>query len=266
MEGRLGHDLGPRGAGLPAHRVRRLRPHRRADLRFQRPVPAIPVTGLPAPHLVVQRRLPHPDHRALRRPGRILHRREPGHLPRRRSCQGIDAGTPALPGSRDPIRSTGGWFDVWYDWTPALHSHVGYSIDDPFDQDVTTGRIYNAFFFGNLIYDLTAKFLVGMEVSSWKTHLGRHQPRPCRLGPLRLRRKVQLLNGATRLRCDPSGRHTGRSGSLSCRPSLCVLERTGWRSRPHREVRRASTGQRKEGPRQIIAKPTRSFHLSGSLR
>jgi hypothetical protein len=83
--------------------------------------------------------------------------------------QGIDAGTSALPGSRVPIRSTGGWFDVWYDWSPRLHSHAGYSIDDPLNQDVTSGRIYNAFAFSNLIYDLTAKFLVGVEITSWKT-------------------------------------------------------------------------------------------------
>jgi len=85
------------------------------------------------------------------------------------AVQGIDAGTPALPGTRRSIRSTGGWFDVWYDWTPTLHSHAGYSIDDPFDEDVTSGRVYNAFIFGNLYYDLTSKFIVGVEVTSWKT-------------------------------------------------------------------------------------------------
>lgn len=83
--------------------------------------------------------------------------------------QGIDAGTPASPGTRRSIRSTGGWFDLWYDWTPSLHSHAGYSIDDPFDQDVTSGRVYNAFIFANLIYDLTSKFVVGVEITSWKT-------------------------------------------------------------------------------------------------
>ncbi len=87
------------------------------------------------------------------------------------ALQGIDIGSPAagIAGSLVPIRSTGGWFDVWYDWTPRLHSHVGYSIDDPLDRDVTTGRLYNAFYFANLSYDLTAKFLVGFEYSQWKT-------------------------------------------------------------------------------------------------
>ena len=34
------------------------------------------------------------------------------------------------------IRDAGGWFEVWYDWTPRLHSHVGYSVDDPNDHDL----------------------------------------------------------------------------------------------------------------------------------
>ncbi|MGA2035259.1 MAG: hypothetical protein ABSG68_23680 [Thermoguttaceae bacterium] len=78
--------------------------------------------------------------------------------------QGID------PVTHNTIRSMGGWFDVCYDWTPRWHSHAGYSIDHPFDQDVVQGRISNAFIFTNLIYDVTAKFLVGLEITSWETH------------------------------------------------------------------------------------------------
>lgn len=71
--------------------------------------------------------------------------------------------------SGSEIGSRGGWIDIWYDWTPRLHSHTGYSIDDPYDQDVTSGRIYNAFYFANISYDLTAKFMVGFEYSFWRT-------------------------------------------------------------------------------------------------
>ena len=79
--------------------------------------------------------------------------------------QGIDSVT------LDPIRDTGGWFEVWYDWTPRLHSHVGYSIDDPLNSDLhaTGERSYNQFYFGNLIYDVTKQFQVAFEVGSWKT-------------------------------------------------------------------------------------------------
>ena len=79
--------------------------------------------------------------------------------------QGID------PTNLNTIRSTGGWFEIWYDWTPTLHSHVGYAVDNPNDHDLHTAteKSYNQFFFGNLVYDFTKSFLIGMEVSSWKT-------------------------------------------------------------------------------------------------
>jgi hypothetical protein len=69
------------------------------------------------------------------------------------------------------IRSSGGWCEIWYDWTPTFHSHVGYSIDDPVNADVqfAGAKTYNQFFFGNISYDMTKNFLVGLEVSSWKT-------------------------------------------------------------------------------------------------
>ncbi len=79
--------------------------------------------------------------------------------------QGVDLGR------RKEIRSTGGWVEIWYDWTSDLHSHAGYSIDDPLDSNITspTGRVYNQYFFANGIVDLTENVQVGVEVSSWKT-------------------------------------------------------------------------------------------------
>jgi hypothetical protein len=75
------------------------------------------------------------------------------------------------PVTLDGIRSSGGWFEIWYDWSPSLHSHIGYSVDDPNNNDVqwVGGKSYNQFVFGNLVYDLTKSFIVGVEVSSWKT-------------------------------------------------------------------------------------------------
>ena len=69
----------------------------------------------------------------------------------------------------EPIRATGGWFELWYDWTDRVHSHVGYSIDDPINVDVTDGRTYNQFVFANISRNLTDKFLVGFEYTSWRT-------------------------------------------------------------------------------------------------
>jgi hypothetical protein len=77
--------------------------------------------------------------------------------------QGVDKQT------RRTVRSTGGWFDVGYRWTPRLRSYAGFSLDDPFDRDLTSGRTYNHFYFANLLFDVTDKFMVGVDVSAWKT-------------------------------------------------------------------------------------------------
>jgi len=68
-----------------------------------------------------------------------------------------------------PIRDAGGWFEVWYDWTPRLHSHAGYGLDDPNNNDSLFGRTYNQFMFANVTFDVTEKLDTGIEVTSWKT-------------------------------------------------------------------------------------------------
>lgn len=80
--------------------------------------------------------------------------------------QGVNVG-----GTNDSIRSTGGWVNAYYDWTPRLHSAVGYTVDDPVDADITTanGRLYNQAYWGNVTYDVTKKFMLGLEVGQWKT-------------------------------------------------------------------------------------------------
>lgn len=78
-------------------------------------------------------------------------------------------GQGVCPCLRVPIRSRGGWCDVWYDWTPRLHSHVGFGLDDPIDRDSLIGRTYNHFLFANLSYDVTDRLLTGLEVAWWKT-------------------------------------------------------------------------------------------------
>jgi len=70
---------------------------------------------------------------------------------------------------RVPIRSIGGWVDVWYDWTPWLHSHAGFGLDDPRNQDLLFGRTYNQFIFANILFEITRTLSTGFEVSHWKT-------------------------------------------------------------------------------------------------
>jgi hypothetical protein len=70
------------------------------------------------------------------------------------------------------IRSSGGWFEVFLYWTPCLHSHVGWGIDDPVDRDVDVaplalGRIRNSVLFANLLWDLNQTFRIGFEFT-WR--------------------------------------------------------------------------------------------------
>jgi hypothetical protein len=73
-------------------------------------------------------------------------------------------------GNRQGIRSTGAWAEIYYYWTPRLHSHFGYGVDDPLDSDLTAGLARrNQFYFGNIICDVTKSIDVGFEVSRWET-------------------------------------------------------------------------------------------------
>jgi hypothetical protein len=66
------------------------------------------------------------------------------------------------------IRSTGGWLETFVYWTPCLHSHVGFGIDDPLDRDVAvTQRTQNSTFFANAIWDVNPTFRVGFEFA-WR--------------------------------------------------------------------------------------------------
>ena len=72
------------------------------------------------------------------------------------------------------IRSSGGWLEVFVYWTPCLHSHVGWGIDDPIDRDVDVaplalGRIRNSVFYSNLLWDLNQTFRVGFEFTYRET-------------------------------------------------------------------------------------------------
>jgi hypothetical protein len=82
---------------------------------------------------------------------------------------GVLQGVNSLTG--EPVRSTGGWFEVWWDWAPRFQSNVGYTLDDPLDRDLSadTARIYNQAYYANVIYSVTKQFKLGFEVSQWKT-------------------------------------------------------------------------------------------------
>lgn len=73
------------------------------------------------------------------------------------------------PCLRVPIRSIGGWGEIWYHWTSWLRSHGGFGVDDPRDDDSLFGRTYNQFIFTNVICDVTQRLSTGLELTFWKT-------------------------------------------------------------------------------------------------
>lgn len=78
--------------------------------------------------------------------------------------QGID------PVEREAIRAMGGWVELWLYWTSDLHTHVGFGIDDPNDDDLSPGRrTQNHFYFANLIWNVSPELEVGIELSWWET-------------------------------------------------------------------------------------------------
>ncbi len=73
-------------------------------------------------------------------------------------------------GNFDPILASGGWGEIYVHWTSCLHSHFGYSIDDPLDRTLTVGLpTRNEFLFANVIWDVTKSLEIGFEVSRWET-------------------------------------------------------------------------------------------------
>lgn len=70
------------------------------------------------------------------------------------------------------VRTTGGWLEAFYYWTPCLHTHTGYAVDDLIDNDVADsaaalGRTFNSTIYSNLLWDLNQSFRIGFEFT-WR--------------------------------------------------------------------------------------------------
>lgn len=74
------------------------------------------------------------------------------------------------PVLRSGIRSLGGWAEARCHLTDRIHSHAGFGIDDPFNDDLSDGRrSQNHFYYANTHFHVTELFTIGMEVSWWET-------------------------------------------------------------------------------------------------
>jgi len=69
------------------------------------------------------------------------------------------------------IRTAGFWVEGFYYWCPdAVHTHVGYGIDDPVDGDMgPLSPIRSETYYVTTIWDVTKGFRVGFQVSYLKT-------------------------------------------------------------------------------------------------
>ncbi|MCP4941678.1 MAG: hypothetical protein GY924_06800 [Planctomycetaceae bacterium] len=75
------------------------------------------------------------------------------------------------------IEASGGWLEVFVYWTPCVHAHFGYGVDDPNDSQVTPpddpvepgviplGRTKNQTYFANMIWDVNSTFRIGAELA-----------------------------------------------------------------------------------------------------
>ncbi len=79
--------------------------------------------------------------------------------------------TTVNPNTLKGVRSVGGWLEVYYYICPeVLHTHVGYGVDDPLDQDLAPSQaLRNQTIFGNIIWDVTSALQVGLELTYRET-------------------------------------------------------------------------------------------------
>ena len=84
--------------------------------------------------------------------------------------QGVNNAAPTNPRE---IRAQGGWGALRYTINPETSVSLGAGIDDPNDNDLngmaTTTRSRNQSIFANVITKITPNFILGFQLSDWKT-------------------------------------------------------------------------------------------------
>ncbi len=70
-----------------------------------------------------------------------------------------------------PIRTSGAYAEVYYYLNSQLHTHCGYGIDDPINDDLAAGQIAsNQTLFNTLLWDLSRTVQLGLEVDYRSTN------------------------------------------------------------------------------------------------
>ena len=70
-----------------------------------------------------------------------------------------------------PVRTQGGWGEVYYYLTDQFHAHIGYGIDAPLGQDLAIAQmVQNQTFFNSWIWDINKQFQASFEFDYRKTN------------------------------------------------------------------------------------------------
>ena len=81
--------------------------------------------------------------------------------------QSIDYNPVTGLGTRNSIHSTGGWAEIWWDWTDQLHWAVGYSVDDPNNGDIEECKILNNRIIFGKLFPTTMYLWLILLTSGW---------------------------------------------------------------------------------------------------
>lgn len=69
----------------------------------------------------------------------------------------------------DGVEAFGGWTSAWVKPSPKIKLAAGLGLDNPDDNDLTSGRSLNTSYFGNIRYYIIPQATIGLEVSQWET-------------------------------------------------------------------------------------------------
>jgi len=72
--------------------------------------------------------------------------------------------------ARTAVKAIGGWTQLSYQQSPSWKYNLGFGIDDPSNDDLSTGmRSRNSFYYLNTLYSLIPPLTIGLEYSYWET-------------------------------------------------------------------------------------------------
>lgn len=69
----------------------------------------------------------------------------------------------------DGLASSGGWASAWLKLSSKVKLNSGFGLDDPKNEDISSGRSRNTCIFGNIQYTFVPNVTIGLELSNWET-------------------------------------------------------------------------------------------------